>query len=331
MEFCWALPLESDLDVSNKHAIKADNNNFNSILVSNKVKALDPWITTSYLCNITNKVRILVAQNPNIVDPHITAKAALSINQLYGNRVDINIVAGGSSKELLKSTKDIPHSSRYDRVSEYTEILRDLFKREQLSIEGKYFSYDNYELYPKNHDIEIPRLFVAGSSNEAMKIGAEFADNYVIFAEDIKSTENHFEKMKKYVKEKNRSVKFGIFIAVIARNSDNDALETINQFESSISAFDKKMKRVYLQTVESKGIQNHKKYINKGHHHEYNLWSGLSEVSTSLSMTIVGSYEKVISTIEKYRELGVNYFLLTSFTDETEIDRIGQYVLPYLD
>ncbi|MGY1422620.1 LLM class flavin-dependent oxidoreductase [Bacillus cereus] len=330
MEFCWALPLEEDLNTGTIQAIKAENNNFDTILVSSKMQALDPWITASYLCSVTSRIKLLVAQNPNIVDPHISAKAAASLNEIYGNRIDLNIIAGGSSKELLRNTANLTHNLRYKRVREYLEVVN-LMKEKNVSYQGKYFSYEDYELFPSWCDNTSPKFFVAGSSNEAMELSAEFGDYYLMYAEDIKSTEEHLKKMKKKLDACNREIKFGIFIAIIARETENEAWSVINNFSRNISSFDKKMKNLYLQRVDSEGILRHKRYLhNQSHFHENNLWSGLSQVSTSISMTIVGSYQQVISTILKYKEIGVDYFLLTSFTDETEIDRVGQYVIPYL-
>ncbi|MOA54934.1 Methanesulfonate monooxygenase [compost metagenome] len=60
------------------------------------------------------------------------------------------------------------------------------------------------------------------------------------------------------------------------------------------------------------------------------LWAGLTQVSDSVSVSIVGSYENVIKTIKKFNEIGTQYFILSASPNDEEIERIGQYVLPYL-
>ncbi|MCT4571988.1 LLM class flavin-dependent oxidoreductase, partial [Bacillus thuringiensis] len=57
------------------------------------------------------------------------------------------------------------------------------------------------------------------------------------------------------------------------------------------------------------------------------LWGGLSLVNPSNSISIVGSYEEVISTLTDFWEIGANYFLITSQISEHEIERIGQNVV----
>jgi alkanesulfonate monooxygenase SsuD/methylene tetrahydromethanopterin reductase-like flavin-dependent oxidoreductase (luciferase family) len=60
------------------------------------------------------------------------------------------------------------------------------------------------------------------------------------------------------------------------------------------------------------------------------LWAGLAKISTSVPLSIVGSYAEVVDTIKRLQELGAEYFIFSGLIQDREIERIGNFVLPYV-
>lgn len=330
MEFCWNLPVfplngfkeiyERNID----HAIRAENNGFDSVLVSSLPKSLDPWVLATKVAENTKKSRILVAQNTNTAIPTTSAKAANTLSLLTDGRIDLNIVTGSSKYEIAQDTKFYEHKERYERTKEFIKIYKKI-QENVTSYEGDYYTLEKSDLFPKVKN--SPRLFVAGSSNEAILTAAEFGDYYITYA-------TNFEDLGKQIGElrinARKEVHCGIFIDIIARQSSEEAWSVAETLYKNFSPVNKKLATMYQNISDSVGIlqaRNHKKISNSL---PFNLWGGLSEVSTAVSLSIVGSYKEVITTLKRFQEIGVEYFLLMGSAKDNEIERIGQNIIPYM-
>ena len=58
--------------------------------------------------------------------PYTVAKLVTSIAKLYDRRVFLNMVAGGFINDLLALNDPTDHDARYDRLVEYTTIVKRL-------------------------------------------------------------------------------------------------------------------------------------------------------------------------------------------------------------
>ncbi|MGG0208483.1 LLM class flavin-dependent oxidoreductase [Bacillus mycoides] len=337
MEFCWVLPVTREInykelhDLSIKQSVEAEQYAFDSVLVATIPESLDPWILSTNIVNATNNIRLLVAQNTNHVLPTYVAKSLNTLNLLSNGRIDLNIVTGSSKIGLSKDGTVENHKTRYRRTKEFSEVLIGL-RNGPLTYQGEFYSIENAELLPNlpNNDHQAD-IFLAGSSEDAMNIGAEYADTYLMYANNFEQTSKQINLVKSIAQKHNKKIKCGIYINVIARETSDEAWDAANEILESSTSFEKKLVKIYQNSVDSVGVSQQKEfkefedYIVDDH-----LWGGLAEVSPTVALSIVGSYEEVIKTFQKYYELGVSYFLIVGYCNNNEIERLGKYVLPEL-
>ena len=91
-----------------------------------------------------------------------------TLSQLYGRRIDLNMVAGGFKTDLQALCDDTPHDRRYDRLVEYTTIIRRLAAGGPVSFEGDFHRVTNLTLTPRLPAELQPRILVSGSSEAGL-------------------------------------------------------------------------------------------------------------------------------------------------------------------
>src|SRR5579875_493430 len=85
---------------------------------------VDPWMVAQIVITNTSNLCPLVAVQPVYMHPYSAAKMVATLAFLYGRRVFLNMVAGGFKNDLAALNDDTPHDSRYERLIEYTTIIR---------------------------------------------------------------------------------------------------------------------------------------------------------------------------------------------------------------
>ncbi|GGA37420.1 FMNH2-dependent monooxygenase [Kroppenstedtia guangzhouensis] len=334
MEFCWGLPviptpqtkdlLEEYVDQSRQ----AEANHFDSVLVSVAPTSVDPMVAATLIGIRVKGVRVLVAQNTNQMLPTVTAKALNTLNKLVGDRVDINIVSGSASMVLSRDGKPESHEVRYARTKEYVDLLQQL-RRGVTTFKGDFYQVENSDIYPKENPERRARYFVAGSSEAAMRVAAQYGDAYILYAMDRQTLREHFSKVRDYAKEYGREqIQCAVLVDIIARETTEEAFEAAYELLEKTPAALKRMTKLFLNNADSVGLRRYKDLrAEDGYWVDEHLWGGLSTINPSNSVSIVGNYQDVISTLLDFREAGASYILITSQMGSSEIERIGQNIL----
>ena len=108
--------------------------------------------------------------------PYSVAKMVTSLAFLHGRAVDLNMVAGGFKNDLLALGDETEHDDRYERTTEYTQIVTGLLGGETVTVDGRWHNVKNLKLTPPLPAELVPELTISGSSPAgraaAEKIGA---------------------------------------------------------------------------------------------------------------------------------------------------------------
>ncbi|MGC5775202.1 LLM class flavin-dependent oxidoreductase [Paenibacillus pabuli] len=316
-------------DYNVSQTVRAEKYNFNSVLVSSMPLSFDPWTLGIKIGLATEKIRIIVAHNTAMHIPTYSSKVLNSANALLNNRVDINLVTGSSSWYLAEDSLPASHVKRYERTKEFIEVMRKL-RNGSCSYTGEYFQFNNCNIYPEEDKQYPAGLFISGSSEEAMNIASKYADYYLLFPEHSAKIKEKLRNVKQLAQQNQRDIKCGMVINIISHSDSNEAWKKAESMLNALSPVKKKFVKMYLSNSDSVGVKNNLRFINDEEPVEPYIWSGFSKISTSIGLSIVGNYQEVITAIKRYAEAGVEYFLFANYNDDSEIERIGEYVLPYL-
>lgn len=332
MKCCWVYSPHTPFDTMMHQASLADQLGFDSVLLVSLDDHLDPWIVGTSIAASTKNIRLLVAQNTNHVLPTLSVKALNTLNLISGNRADLNVVTGSSRRVLSKHAKAEDHGTRYRRTKEFVEVVRAL-RHSPTSYHGEFFQISNMKMYPGEDIAGKANLFISGSSDEAIRIAAELGDYYLQYAVDTNTLTRNINTLKRLAAENRREVRCGMLIDVIARETSEEAWETARRIVANAPAVQKRLTRFFQNEADSQVNKANKllyQYKEQGYVVDRHIWGGFVEISTTSALSIVGSYAEVIAAIQRYKELGIDYFLFSGYANENEIERIGRHILPFV-
>lgn len=134
----------------------------------------DPFIALSFIAAHTTRIPIgtsvLIMPYRN---PIATAKMMATLDQMSGGRVIAGIGVGWSETEY--NALGVPFHERGARTNEYLRIWQACWGPDEVSFEGKFFSFTNMRINPKPLQQPHPPIWVGGSSGAALRRAAEFA------------------------------------------------------------------------------------------------------------------------------------------------------------
>src|SRR3989442_1042178 len=138
------------------------------ILVYADNSQIDPWLVAQLIIQHSANLCPLVAVQPAYMHPYTVAKQVASLAYLHGRRVYLNMVAGGFKNDLLALCDTTPHDKRYDRLTEYTTIIKELLSGNAVSYAGEFYTVQNLKLTPPLPPGLFPGIFISGSSEAGL-------------------------------------------------------------------------------------------------------------------------------------------------------------------
>jgi alkanesulfonate monooxygenase len=140
------------------------------ILVYTDNSLVDPWLVASLIVESTASLVPLVAVQPAYMHPYTVAKMVTSFGALHGRAVHLNMVAGGFTNDLRALGDATPHDRRYDRLREYTTIVKRLLGGETVTMKGDFYQVERLRLSPPLAPALMPWIWVSASSPAGLAV-----------------------------------------------------------------------------------------------------------------------------------------------------------------
>jgi alkanesulfonate monooxygenase len=262
---------------------------------------LDPWLIAQIIIEHTNNICPLVAVQPAYMHPYTVAKLVSTFGYLYKRRVYLNMVAGGFRNDLLALNDATPHDERYDRLIEYTAIIRGLLSTTGLfSLESKFYTVHNLTMTPPLDPTLLPQIFISGSSQAGMAAAETMGATPVIYPK--KARDQQFEQPSELDKG-------GIRIGIIARNNRAEAWATAHQRFPG----DRRGQLAHQLAMRTSDSEWHKQLsalaeqVRDGNE-VYWMWP--FENYKTFCPYLVGSYEEVAEELSRYIHAGYRTIIL---------------------
>lgn len=185
------------------------------ILVTTDNGEVDPWLVSQAIIGATRSLCPLVAVQPVYMHPYSVAKMVASLAFLHGRRVYLNMVAGGFALDLAALNDQTPHDQRYERLIEYTTIIRQLLESAgPVTFSGRHYQVHNLKLTPRVPRELAPEILLSGSSEAGMAAALQLGATAVEYP---KPAAEYAGTAAVGVESR------GIRIGIIARSSEDDA------------------------------------------------------------------------------------------------------------
>ncbi|MES2206606.1 MAG: FMNH2-dependent alkanesulfonate monooxygenase [Pseudomonadota bacterium] len=319
----------------------ADNLGYYGVLTPVGRSCEDPWIATASLIGATRHLKFLVALRPGLTQPSVAARMAATFDRLSNGRLLINLVTGGDSLELEGDGLFLSHEERYEASTEFLKIWRDILKSSHdqgaVDFSGKHLSVNGAKLLYPPVQTPYPPIYFGGSSEAAHQLAAEQVDVYLTWGEPLAAVAEKIADIRRRAFEQGRTVRFGIRLHVIVRETEEQAWAAADDLISRLSDEVIERAQAALGRMESVGQQRMRSLHNGGKNRTRaeleispNLWAGIGLVRGGAGTALVGAAEQVAERIAEYQNLGIETFVLSGYPHLEEAYRFAELVFPLL-
>ncbi|UCL89618.1 FMNH2-dependent alkanesulfonate monooxygenase [Pseudomonas nitroreducens] len=311
----------------------ADSLGYYGVLIPTGRSCEDSWVVASALAPLTERLRYLVAIRPGIISPTVSARMAATLDRLSGGRLLINVVTGGDPDENRGDGIHLSHAERYEVTDEFLRIWRRVLQGESVDFAGKHLQVENAKaLYPPIQK-PYPPLYFGGSSAEAHGLAAEQVDVYLTWGEPPQAVAQKIADVREKAAKQGRSVKFGIRLHVIVRETAEEAWQAADKLIANISDETIANAQKSFARFDSEG-QRRMAALHGGRRDRLeiypNLWAGVGLVRGGAGTALVGDPQQVAERIKEYADLGIDSFIFSGYPHLEEAYRFAELVFPLL-
>ncbi len=331
----------SDFDYIKQIGVAADTLGFDGVLIPTGRSCEDPWVVASSLLAVTQKLKFLVALRPGLLQPALAARMTATLDRLSNGRLAINLVAGGDASELEGDGLFQDSKERYDAAGEFVDLWKDIlaasYKKDEVNFDGEYYKTKGSKLLFPAVQKPHPPLFFGGSSDAAHELAAQKVDLYITWGETPQAVKAKIEDVKQKATKYGRTIRFGIRLHVIVRETEVEAWEAAEKLISKLD--DKKItaSQNALTKLDSQGqrlmsalTKNGKARTREELEISPNLWAGIGLVRGGCATALVGDAQTVADRINEYADLGIDTFVLSGYPHLEESYRVAELLFPLL-
>lgn len=342
IEWDWTLPMFADSDalgVTSRQLtteyltalVSVAEGRYDALLLGTGFsQTIEATVAAGLLLDRTSTLKALIAVRPGLYHPLFISKVLSSLEQLYGPRVLLNLVAGGVPSDMAKYGDSTDHAARYRRLEEFIDIVRGAARPGATYTQAGAFygAHDAGVVSVPPHGL-AGRIYLGGSSDEAFEIAARTADTYLTWGETVEAVAEKATEVERRAARHGRTVRVGVRINVIARPTSEQAWEEVRNVERVHRAKRSTMVAVAAET-DSVG-QRRMFELSDRQSDDPVLWTGLARYRVGSGTALVGSYGDVADALLRYRDAGAETFVLSSTPQLEESVRVADEVLSRCD
>lgn len=347
MEILWFIPTHGDgryLGTSRggraitpaylrQVAQAVDELGFTGALLPTGRSCEDAWLTAMSLVPVTRRMRFLVALRPGLISPALAAQMAASFDRISNGRLLLNVVTGGDPVEMAGQGVLLDHDARYAVTDEFLSVWRNFVSGERFSHSGEHFQIRDGELLLKPLQQPYPPLYFGGSSPAGHAVAARHADVYLTWGEPPAQVAEKIADLRQRAAAHGRTLRFGMRVHVIVRNSDKAAWEAAEELIQYLDDDSIAAAQQVLARYDSHGQQRQRALSNRARDQlevSPNLWAGVGLVRGGVGTALVGSAEAVAERMLEYNELGIESFVMSGYPHLEEAYRTAELLFPRL-
>src|SRR5947209_2766603 len=284
------------------------------ILVYTDNSQADPWLIAQIIIQNTKRLAPLVAIQPAYMHPYSVAKMITTLGHLYGRRIYLNMVAGGFKNDLAALNDTTPHDKRYQRLVEYTLIIKQLVAGpDPVSFSGEFYQVNNLRLTPPLPPELFPGIFVSGSSV------AGLATAQAIGATAIKYPKPASECAQE---PPDAGLDSGIRVGVIARAEEDEAWRIAHERfpEDRKGQLTHQLAMKSSDSLWHRQLSEREETCNNGNDP---YWLVPFQNYKAFCPYLVGSYDRVAREVANYMRAGYGSFILDIPVSQAELNHIN--------
>jgi len=347
MQILWFIPTHGDgrylgtsiggrsvsFDYWRQIAQAVDQLGFTGALLPTGRSCEDAWVLASTLVTHTKKMKFLVAIRPGLMSPGLAARMAATFDRISGGRLLINVVTGGDPIESAGDGLHLNHDQRYQLTDEFLTVWREITSGKISNFVGDYLQIEGGKILFPTVQKPYPPLWFGGSSAIAQEIAAKHVDVYLTWGETPEQVAEKIKQVKNLATEQGRTLRFGIRLHVIVRETESQAWDAANDLiryvdEDAIN----KTQQAYAR-MDSVGQQRMRELHNGSRENleiSPNLWAGIGLVRGGAGTALVGDPDTIAARMREYTDVGIETFIFSGYPHLEEAYRVAELLFPRL-
>jgi pyrimidine oxygenase len=139
---------------------------------------IEPLAVAAAIAPLTKRLKLFATINPLLYHPAVAAKLISTIDDISQGRFGINVVTGNTLEELeqMGVVPDGYAEFRYEYAEEWMQVLRQLWRQERTTFDGRFFHLNNCVSDPKPVRQPHPIIVSAALSDEGLAFAARNSD-----------------------------------------------------------------------------------------------------------------------------------------------------------
>ncbi|MFE5591987.1 LLM class flavin-dependent oxidoreductase [Streptomyces sp. NPDC056549] len=322
----------ADLGYLAQVARAAEQAGFARLLTPVGLGCVDPWVLTSAVAAVTERIGFLVAFRAGLTRPTLIAQQADTFRRLFGDRIALNVVTGGDPVEQKAYGDHLPKDERYVRTGELMGVVRELLDGSAVTLNGRHVRVEDARLAAPSVGTPVP-LYFGGASPEAEEVAARHAEVQLLWGEPPAAVAERVARVRARAARAGRTLRFGIRLHVITRDTSAEAWQEADRI---LAGFDPEAVRASQERfarMDSTG-QARMTALHGGSAESLtvapNLWAGIGLVREGAGTALVGSHDEVAQRLFEYGQAGIDEFVLSGYPHLEEAYRVGEEVAPRL-
>ena len=320
-------------------ACAVDDLGFYGALLPTGRSCEDAWVTAAALFPETRRMRFLVAFRPGLISPTLAARMTTTFDRLSNGRLLVNMVTSGDPVELAGDGVFLEHDQRYEITDEFLQIWRALVSGTgEVNFAGKHLQVRGAKNLFRGIQEPYPALYIGGSSSAGIEVAAKHTDHYLTWGEPPAQVAKKIETVRTEAARYGRSIRFGIRLHVIVRDSDDAAWrdaealishlsdQTVRAAQQTLARHDSISQQRMLALQKLNGTRRTRGVLEVSP----NLWTGVGLVRGGAGTALVGNAETVAARMLEYRELGIETFILSGYPHLEEAFRVAELLFDRL-
>jgi FMNH2-dependent dimethyl sulfone monooxygenase len=278
--------------------------------------SLDAWSTAAALMAVTEKLEYMVAVRPTFHNPALLAKQAANIDHIGGpGRLSLNVVSSWWKNEAhMYGVGFEQHDDRYARTTEWLDVVSNLWERDHVSYQGKYYRVEDTVLQPKPVTRPRPVIYAGGESEAAKNLIAAKCDAYVMHGDPPEKIGERIADMRRRREKLGLPpMIFGVAAYSIVRNTEAEAK--------------KELERITDVKASAAGYKNYQEWLAGTQLEQRVSLEDYSVSNRGLRSGLVGTPAKVRDRVAEFAKAGVDLFLLQCSPQLEEMERFAEQVI----
>lgn len=298
----------------------AELSGFDGLWIPESPAGEDPLIVAGSLAREVTRLRLVPQLRAALLSAVYSTKIAVSFQRLSGGRLAWNLVTDESSEERPWVGRRWSHSEQVARTAEFLDVAKGFWLQAPFTYEGRYYEVLNGGFPPALQGETLPRIYLSGTSDEAIALSAKHADVHLFPIAPLSDLKESIERLGELARSQGRTVEYGITSDVLARHTTEEAW---NEARREWDAAGRKT--VSISPNKENPVPAFEEGVRDAH-----LWSGFGFLRPGAQLGLVGSYAELAEALGEYHRAGVSTFVLGAYPHLEGAFPIGEHLLPAL-